>query len=808
MPDGNSNPATRPQPGPNPATRPNNPVSNVSSCRFGSVRPINLTGSVRPINLIGSVRPINLTGSVRPINLTGSVRPINLTGSVRPINLTGSVRPINLTGSVRPINLTGSVRPINLTGSKLNLSNSGSDCSLSESSTPTLSKRGPRPVKSFKEHLGDTLNCAKSALSHVSSHAQLRDQQHLREVAGDALKHSIAEDWLPEYRPTSVVPSGRGANTVLESVTHISSSLILNEVPMHRKTKIACCLGPACWDEETLTKMVMAGMDAAFIYASCLPRFPGYEDYKPILETLKKTTSLSWKPLRKYEDVGFQFINASCLPRSPGYDDYKPIWDNLKKVSNDCNKHITRLIDMPGPTMYTAMLRGGRDIDLETGEKVNVFACGDNFSDFTGYKVLATGEIRIGLSYPKLCQSVKKDSMILIDDGAIRIRVEEILSETELCGVVVVGHKLGQRKNFNLPGTPLDIPPMAEEEVEGLCKLIVEYDIDMVAVAFVQSPEDMTRIRKALDDVGAYRVQLVAQIENEMAIKNLDAVLAVSDGIAIGRGNLAMEVPPEKLALCQKMIIAKCQLAGKFVITSTQMLESMSYNPLPTRAEMTDAANAVFDGTDCVALVEESAFGAYPVDAINAKQGFISPLEAAFASVSKLLAGFHIDTDGDGVRDASEGSIAVVLTKMGLTAELVSKYRPPLLRLMGTRFGLFTFLVPEGEDNTEAIITAGIKYAVSQKMAFNKSNVVILTGTRSPWADESPQVTVVSVEDHHVPTHALPLIQTMPAGSMGYVSPLTGDAKDYACWQHGLRVSFDRGRQRLCLLAAWATCLL
>ena len=208
---------------------------------------------------------------------------------------------------------------------------------------------------------------------------------------------------------------------------------------------------------------------------------------------------------------------------------------------------------------------------------------GDKYTEFEGYKT--PEETRIGLSYAKLCQSVKPGNNILIADGSISIKVNSIVSDTELKGTVLNSKKLGERKNCNLPGVKVDIPVLTEKDINDVQNFCCKNKMDFIAASFVQTGEDVQLIRSILDEAGGQNVQIICKIENEAGMENFDDILKYTDGVMVARGDLGMEIPSEKVALAQKMMITKCNIAGKFVICATQMLESMCDNPLPARGD-------------------------------------------------------------------------------------------------------------------------------------------------------------------------------------------------------------------------------
>ena len=374
-----------------------------------------------------------------------------------------------------------------------------------------------------------------------------------------------------QARPVSVGHSAySGKRIIYHRSTKIGLDTILEDNKykhMVRKTKILCTAGPACWSEEKLSGLLDAGMNVLRLNFS-------HGDQKGHFDVLQR-----------YRKVCAQ-----------------------KKV------YAAALLDTKGPEIRTAMLRDHKAISLEAGQAIIVEAVGDRYTSWEGYK--DENETRIGLSYEKLCQSVEPGGKILLADGTITIQVDEIISPTELRGTVLNSKSLGERKNGNLPGVKVDIPVLLDKDIDDLQNFAAKHQLDFVAASFVQSKADVLFIRRILDEAGGQDVKIISKIENAAGLQNYDEILEVTDGIMVARGDLGMEIPAEKVPLAQKMMITKANISGKFVITATQMMESMITNPIPTRAEMTDVANAVLDGTDCVMLSGETANGAYPEDAV------------------------------------------------------------------------------------------------------------------------------------------------------------------------------------------------
>ena len=297
-------------------------------------------------------------------------------------------------------------------------------------------------------------------------------------------------------------------------------------------------MGPACWSEETLGRLIDAGMNIARFNFS-------HGDHKGHGEVLER----------------------------------------FRKVAADKKSNVACLMDTKGPEIRTAMLRDHKPITLEANQDIIVEAVGDKYTEFEGYKT--EEETRIGLSYAKLCQSVKVGNRILIADGTVVIEVKEIVNDTTLRGTVLNSKELGERKNCNLPGVVVDIPVLTPKDIDDVQNFCAKHKMDFIAASFVQSGEDVRFIRKTLDDAGGQDVKIICKIENEAGLANIDEIIRETDGIMVARGDLGMEIPSEKVSLAQKMIITKCNVAGKFVITATQMLESMVH-PAPIELSTCD----------------------------------------------------------------------------------------------------------------------------------------------------------------------------------------------------------------------------
>ena len=335
------------------------------------------------------------------------------------------------------------------------------------------------------------------------------------------------------------------------------------------KTKIVCTLGPTSRDVPVLEALLRAGLSVA----------------------------------------RFNFSHGS-------YEYHQETLDNLREAMKNTQLLCAILLDTKGPEIRTGMLKEGKPVKIEAGREITLT---------TDYSFLGD-ESTIALSYKKLPQDVSPGSQILIADGSV---VLEVLSCDVAGGTVrckcTNSAMLGERKNCNLPGVVVDLPTLTQKDQEDILKWGVPNDIDFIAASFVRKGSDLDNIRVCLGSEMGQSVKIISKIENQEGLINFDDILTKSDGIMVARGDLGMEIPTEKIFLAQKMMIQKCNLAGKPVITATQMLESMTKNPRPTRAEATDVANAVLDGTDCVMLSGETAAGNFPVQVSAAPRPSLPP---------------------------------------------------------------------------------------------------------------------------------------------------------------------------------------
>lgn len=381
-------------------------------------------------------------------------------------------------------------------------------------------------------------------------------------------------------------------------------------------TKIVATIGPKTESEETLSRLIQAGMNVMRLNMS-------HGDHAEHLVRIQ----------------------------------------NGRGAAQKLGEPIAILLDLSGPKIRTGIYETER-ITIENGAKLTL----------TTEEVIGTTE-RIYVNYRKLPQEVKPGSVIMLDDGKKKLVVDSI-EGTEVHCTVKVGGELKARRGVNIPGAYLTIDTITEKDREDLA-FGVANGVDLIALSFVRKPEDIDELRGILAELGAPNLPIISKIETQEAIDGLDAILAVSDGAMVARGDLAIEIPAEEVPRWQKEIIRKSNALGKPVITATQLLESMITSPVPTRAEVSDVANAVFDGTDAVMLSEESTLGAFPVEAVETLARVARASEAArteFPAFSTIP-----DSITHAVARAAEelnAKAIVALTEFGTTARITARFHP------------------------------------------------------------------------------------------------------------------------------------
>ena len=391
-----------------------------------------------------------------------------------------------------------------------------------------------------------------------------------------------------------------------------------------RKTKMICTIGPASEDEAILEKIVKAGM------------------------------------------------NASRHNFSHGdHEEHRGRIEKVRKIAKKLNKQIAIVLDTKGPEIRTGKFEPNK-VELQMGTDFTIYAGGDVVGDTTKCSVTYTG----------LANDVKAGDTILIDDGLVGLTVKSVEGNAVKCVVNNTG-LVGTHKGVNVPGVSIKLPALTEKDESDLV-FGCEMGVSAVAASFIRKADDVIAIRKLLNEHGGENILIISKIENQEGVDNIDSILEASDGIMVARGDLGVEIPIENVPGVQKMIIEKCNAAGKPVVTATQMLDSMIRNPRPTRAEVSDVANAIFDGTDAIMLSGESANGTYPVEAVETMARIAEKAEAQLkyrVAVSK--AKHHIPAIAGVISRATcnaaaelEASAILSSTQSGATAKRLSQCRP------------------------------------------------------------------------------------------------------------------------------------
>ncbi|MEA1978972.1 MAG: pyruvate kinase [Chloroflexota bacterium] len=356
------------------------------------------------------------------------------------------------------------------------------------------------------------------------------------------------------------------------------------------------------------------------------------------------------------------------------YDDHAKVITEIRSLAKEEKRSLAILQDLQGPKLRTGMLEDGEAILLSPGEQLTL----------TTRDVLGT-ENTVQVKYDSFAQDVNEGHRILLDDGRIELSVTSI-DGNDVTTEVVYGGKLGNKKGINLPGVNLSAPSLTKKDFQDI-EFGLAHDVDAIALSFVRRAEDIVSLREAISSSIHEGVTplIIAKLEKPEAIDNLDQILAVCDGVMVARGDLGVEVAPERVPSIQKHIIQHANAAQRFVITATQMLDSMIVNPRPSRAEASDVANAVFDGSDILMLSGETAIGEYPVEAVETMDRIIRDAENHAPQWSCVLADEVLITDDDAVattqaakslaRDRDVAAIAV-FTRSGRTARLMSYTRP------------------------------------------------------------------------------------------------------------------------------------
>lgn len=462
-----------------------------------------------------------------------------------------------------------------------------------------------------------------------------------------------------------------------------------------KKTKIVATIGPATESPEMLYALVEAGMNVARLNLS-------HGDHA---------------------EHGARIIN-------------------VRKVAKELGTPIAILFDLSGPKIRTGSYTTDR-ITIESGQELIL----------TSEEIVGDAH-RFYVNYPKLPQEVKEGSVIMLDDGKKKLVVERV-EGTEIYCRVVVGGELKSRRGVNVPGAYLSISCITEKDLVDLA-FAIENDVDIIALSFVRRADDVRQLKALLQKAGK-SIPVIVKIETQEAIDNMSEILAVADGAMVARGDLAVEVPAEQVPILQKRIIRESNALGKPVITATQMLESMIQSPVPTRAEVSDIANAIFDGTDAVMLSEESTLGKYPVEAVQMMTRIAETVEASLPkpAVVAMSAVDAISTSCVETAGHIGAAAIVTLTESGVSAQMIARFKPtcPIIalspnqvtveRLTLTR-GVYPFLADAGKT-TDEVIAFVSNFLSEHKLAKSGDRIVITAGLNFGVAGSTNMLCVITL---------------------------------------------------------------
>lgn len=452
-----------------------------------------------------------------------------------------------------------------------------------------------------------------------------------------------------------------------------------------RKTKIICTLGPATDREDVLRQLMLSGMNVARL----------------------------------------NFSHGTA-------EEQKARADSVKKLREELRLPVALLLDTKGPEIRIKKFKN--PVTLHAGDKFTLTS-----RDITG------DETAVSITFDRLPLEVTPGTKILIDDGLIELKVDSS-TDTDITCTVVNGGTLSSQKSINVPGIKLSLPFISPKDKEDIA-FAVQEDFDFIAASFTRSPQDLIDLRTELEKLGCHKIRIIAKIENSDGVENIDDIIRLSDGIMVARGDLGVEIPLQEIPVIQKQLIKKAYNAGKQVITATQMLDSMIKNPRPTRAEATDVANAIYDGTSAIMLSGETAAGDYPVLAVKTMATIAERTERDIDYKSRFAK--RDFTEAPNVTSAIShatcttaqdlGAVAIMtVSKSGRTARMISKYRPecPIIsgttdptvqRQMNLSWGVVPIMVDE-KNNTDELFDHVVDVARKEGLVKDGDLVVITAG--------------------------------------------------------------------------------
>ena len=469
-----------------------------------------------------------------------------------------------------------------------------------------------------------------------------------------------------------------------------------------RKTKIICTLGPAVDSDERITQIINAGMDCARL----------------------------------------NFSHGT-------HEEQEVRLNRVRRIAGELNRHIPILLDTKGPEI--------RLKDFENGSVV--VEKGSLFTFDTDKETPGTKE-RIGLTYDKLAKNVEVGTKILVDDGKIELKVTAIKGSKVICKVIT-GGKLSNHKSINIPNVEIPMPYLNDVDKSDLL-FGIEHNVEYIAASFVRCADDLKKLRKFLKDNGGQDIKVISKIENGQGINNFDEILELSDGIMVARGDMGVEINFEKIPAIQKMMIEKCNREGKIVVTATQMLESMTENPRPTRAEVSDVANAIYDGTTVIMLSGESAAGRHPVEAVRSMVNIAVNAENTINYYEK-----YVDSSADmepNLKNAIcasaynaakylDAKAIVVLTRSGATANILSRFHPECPVIAATisergrnQLNLVWGITPvaaENLDSADKFVEYAVSKAVESRLVKRGDNIVVILASDLESDDDTMRICTI-----------------------------------------------------------------
>lgn len=469
-----------------------------------------------------------------------------------------------------------------------------------------------------------------------------------------------------------------------------------------RKTKIICTLGPAVDSDERITQIINAGMDCARL----------------------------------------NFSHGT-------HEEQEVRLNRVRRIAGELNRHIPILLDTKGPEIRLKDFEGGSVI-VEKGSL---------FTFDTDKETPGTRE-RIGLTYDKLAKNVEVGTRILVDDGKIDLKVTAIKGSKVICKVIT-GGKLSNHKSINIPNVEIPMPYLNDVDKSDLL-FGIEHNVEYIAASFVRCADDLKKLRKFLKDNGGQDIKIISKIENGQGINNFDEILELSDGIMVARGDMGVEINFEKIPAIQKMMIEKCNREGKIVVTATQMLESMTENPRPTRAEVSDVANAIYDGTTVIMLSGESAAGRHPVEAVRTMANIAVNAENTINYYEK-----YVDSSADmepNLKNAIcasaynaakylDAKAIVVLTRSGATANILSRFHPECPVIAATisergrnQLNLVWGITPvaaENLDSADKFVEYAVSKAVESRLVKRGDNIVVILASDLESDDDTMRICTI-----------------------------------------------------------------